>query len=973
MIPVFFAPTSAELASVLVHIRDQARKPLVVMCRTSALQTMVGHQLAHLSAYETDTDVPVRLTTFESWLRDVWIVRGDGRQLIDATGRRIYLQRILEGYAEPLSPILTTPAGRSMLEGVCKYHHLGTSTSLPPTHLVHTIEEIATRYDEEITAEGLIDIGGAIAHVRTIADEIHQDIVLLGFSDLTHAQQSLLEEVTRHHTLSILGSGAPDSLTRATVIAMAEGLGIPAVSAHDIPGMKSHQQPTISEVARQMYRSKRAVIEPNESAISFHLASGEAAQIATIIAELHRLRATDGINRIAVVLPSLRRHIPHLVRALERHQIPYQFDTEIALPATDLGIAFLALTSLIAGADDAGTVARFTESTFSGWSPTDAIRFDRVLRLQDPDDCIDRASFIDENLSQFLTREKTTTSMRAEQILELARASRFASTLEVWQELIDLMLSVGVERGSYTSFQHTVMLATYRTICTTLFELSKIKADRIHATTLKRALEGSIVQINPLFGSRDVILSTPERIDGLTFDALIVAGTDSNASTATTNLSGTQQVMHLLGMDRHRGKSDQAIEDSLSMCNRFFEVSVVQTPQTHLSIIYQQFDEKGDRLQPSGFLEEVVAQFQQRNEGFTETLKQLVTRSDELVWDSREVHDALCLSTENGAQHVVPVLGRGEHPITPPKPDEAIRISSIEAYAQCPYEWFINNRVCGFEFDRVFDMRDVGTTVHAVLKETFIRWKDAGNHPVTEENVDELQQIADEVLAEHESKRMRPLEETNPGEYLRIQQFLRNAIATEPWLRRRLDHSMNPLEFELSLPKEDPIRLEGLALSGTIDRVDVSEVGYIVTDYKTTGSGAEKPIIKQRRIQAPLYLLALEQWVNRKDPNAPQELTAKQPAGFMYRAYKHQKNALAVMDRSVVTWTDNDKTPNPANHQANHEKYAVIMDDIHALIADAINGIVRGAIPPRPKEKDREHSCNWCPVVRCPMREEGYR
>jgi len=426
-------------------------------------------------------------------------------------------------------------------------------------------------------------------------------------------------------------------------------------------------------------------------------------------------------------------------------------------------------------------------------------------------------------------------------------------------------------------------------------------------------------------------------------------------------------------MDRHGEKSEQAIEDSLSLRNRFFEVSVVATPQKHLSIIFQHADEKGAELQPSAFLEEVVAQFQKPEVGFKKTLKDLVTPNEELKWDSQEVNEALCLGIAGEVAHEVPVLGRGERCIKPHNPDSPLSVSNVEAYAQCPYEWFLGRRIDRFEFDRTFDARESGDLVHAVLKETFIRWRDSGNEPVTAENVGALHHLADEALAECEAKRARPLKETNPDEYLRIHRYLHIAIDSEPWFSRKLDYTMRPLAFELRLPEADPICVEGLALSGTIDRVDVSDEGFIVIDYKSRGSGAETPVINQRKIQAPLYLLALEQWANREQTDAPRELIGKQPVGFLYRVYKEQKKALAVIDQSVVTWADNDKTPNPAEHDKKHDTYLASMARIQELITDAIDGILHGAIAPRPLEKGWEHTCSYCPAVRCPMRKESYQ
>lgn len=956
-IQVYTTSRLSDLAALLERVREQTDTPLVVLCRTSAIQTMLGHQLAR-DSYERVTDNrSIRLWTFNAWLDDLWVRYGDGRARVDQTRRRILIEEIIDEWSGELPGALKSLGGENLLEQVCEHAHQGIEkkTSHDPT--ISAIVAIASRYRDALQEADLIDTGGIVALLEKQHLLLPYELVLYGFSDLTSAQRHILRSIAASTYVHIVGFGIEGSPTYEDTLRMAYTLSDDVRVESDSQRVDRIHPRALESVALHAFTDRPAPAQ-RDATVSFRRAFGSAATLVSVIDEIETLRDADKTQRIAVVSGSRTEDSPLLIRELEKRAIPYSFDKELSLEATELGSAFLALLGMAQGELDAATIHRYTASLFSDYPMEEAAFFDTALRTS--------ASFTEGGPRKVLARmaawlaENTKTEGR---ILSDLRACVGGCSLEQWMTIVDRMLAQANDKGFASSYQHTVTMAVYRVIGHVLEELEAARHKRITASDIMIALRRETIQLNPTPGSRDVVFTSPERIDGLLFDAVILAGIDSASYQASTTLSNTERVLERVGIGRFHGQDEVAIEQSLARRNQFYEASLLQSATKHLCVIFQVADDEGQPRQPSGFLEEIVAQFQEPKESFSDAFDRLAS-SESLAWDSPQVqaliHDVVA----------VPIVGEvaiyehGEQPLLNEAADSPISASQLELYAKCPYKWFIIYLVGLREFDRVLDARDSGSLVHDILFEAFTLMRDRDDRAITDTNLEAALRIADEVIARMEENDPHLLARDRPDEYVRALEYVRITLESEPELNARLDDLVRPLLFEYEIEREDGVIIGGAHLHGRIDRIDVSTSHYVVIDYKGSIASTVK-LIDDRNIQAGIYLLALAQLAN---TSLADSLGGKEPGAALYKSYK-RGTISAIADTSVFSM----KPKSDALDPEGHEKFTAQLAQIEGIVRDVVVGMRDGNVRPPLGGPPTDYVCSTCPFLRCPQRRMGYR
>ncbi|MCU0632511.1 MAG: PD-(D/E)XK nuclease family protein [Methanolinea sp.] len=216
-------------------------------------------------------------------------------------------------------------------------------------------------------------------------------------------------------------------------------------------------------------------------------------------------------------------------------------------------------------------------------------------------------------------------------------------------------------------------------------------------------------------------------------------------------------------------------------------------------------------------------------------------------------------------------------------PEHVYSPTSLETYAQCPFQFFLRNIVGLEDLPEVepnLSAADRGTAIHDILSTFYRRWLGSGHSKVGLSSMTEalelMQAIVGEELARYAFRsplweatciQMKGGSHTGPG-YL------------ERFLIRESEEEESPLVpscFEFSFGMEiadsdDPASVkeaveltgsegsEHLKIRGRIDRIDLSQDGFfLIYDYKT---GLQNPRFKDieagKALQLPLYLLAFE-------------------------------------------------------------------------------------------------------------------
>ncbi len=209
--------------------------------------------------------------------------------------------------------------------------------------------------------------------------------------------------------------------------------------------------------------------------------------------------------------------------------------------------------------------------------------------------------------------------------------------------------------------------------------------------------------------------------------------------------------------------------------------------------------------------------------------------------------------------------------------------TALEAWASCPYAYFVRYILGVREPDRLHDLltlrpTDRGVLVHEVLEAVVTATVATGDVPGPGEPWPESVHAA--LLAELDA-RCRAAEQRGivgaalhwRQEQRRLRRRLASFLTMD--LEARTALSVTPKEAELSFGRDTPVELalpggEVLALTGQVDRVDVGEGRVAVIDYKTgryrsEPGEAEDPLLGGRRLQLPVYGLAASRHLNLED------------------------------------------------------------------------------------------------------------
>lgn len=295
--------------------------------------------------------------------------------------------------------------------------------------------------------------------------------------------------------------------------------------------------------------------------------------------------------------------------------------------------------------------------------------------------------------------------------------------------------------------------------------------------------------------------------------------------------------------------------------------------------------------------------------------------------------------------------------------------SAIETYVNCPYRWFVANRVRPDAPDEGTGPLEQGTFVHGVFEAFYDRLPATlGTHRVTPEALSEAQvlfsQVFDEQLAAQpvlETTRYVPLTPTEQA----AAQALKKLLSANLAVQARFAPAFAPVAHELSIEPDQGIAYAGVILRGRIDRVDVDPtVGqYAIIDYKGGITGhdagfdpdkADVPALPHK-VQALIYAQALRGRV----PAHPDA----RPVGALYLSYRAREMRGLVAGSYDAAQFDLTGTARSASRVSMN--FGAYLDAIEGLIAARLDRLRAGDVAPDPLCAD---SCRFCPVVGCERR-----
>lgn len=317
--------------------------------------------------------------------------------------------------------------------------------------------------------------------------------------------------------------------------------------------------------------------------------------------------------------------------------------------------------------------------------------------------------------------------------------------------------------------------------------------------------------------------------------------------------------------------------------------------------------------------------------------------------------------------------------------------SAIELYVNCPYRWFVTQRLRPDAPDETMGPLEQGTFVHSVFDAFYRRLPEClGAARLSEANLEEGQdlfsRVFDEELAKQadlQTTRYAPISAVERADARKLKQMLLSNLSVQS----RMLPGFAPMYHEFEIHATDGVEYAGVYIRGRVDRIDSSDrTGqFVVLDYKGGVAGHDAGFdpdkvskLKDRDIDnadpglvashaLPLIGGAAYQLPHKIQTliyaQALRKLFSAYPVGALYMSYRAQegRSLLAGSYDSALL----DLAGFAKKTSAVGLNFEVFLDGVEAAVARRIDEMKQGSIEQRPLD---QRSCQYCPVTSCPRR-----
>ncbi|HET6551432.1 MAG TPA: PD-(D/E)XK nuclease family protein [Solirubrobacter sp.] len=290
-------------------------------------------------------------------------------------------------------------------------------------------------------------------------------------------------------------------------------------------------------------------------------------------------------------------------------------------------------------------------------------------------------------------------------------------------------------------------------------------------------------------------------------------------------------------------------EDTLPRERSLF-YACVSRPEEALFLSFRSSDEEGDPQQPSPFLDDVRALFTE--ELWSGRGRRLLA---EVTWPPAEAPTPHELRRAQAAGEERPAPA----PLGSPQDPDVLRLLAardresargLEAFAGCPVKWLIEHVLRPGPVDPDPEAMRRGSLGHAVLERTLRGLKArTGSARLTPDTLREaLAELATAIGELSAAARTAPAKAAARALEVDLERYIRHEAATGA--------GYEPGELEWSF---DALMIDGVAVSGRVDRIDRDGRRAIVRDYKGRTVYAGARWAEDGRIQAALYAIAVRE------------------------------------------------------------------------------------------------------------------
>ncbi|MBA2439426.1 MAG: PD-(D/E)XK nuclease family protein, partial [Thermoleophilaceae bacterium] len=730
------------------------------------------------------------------------------------------------------------------------------------------VADLYRRYRAGLEAAGLMDED---LFAWRALDALRRDpaswgvtpVFVYGFDDFTPVELDALEVLARvagaEVTVSLPYEPGREAF-RATA-RIREELSVLADRVEHLEPSDDHyakgSRDALHALERGLFQPGASEGEPG-SAVRLHAAGGERAEAELCGAEVLRLlRGGTAPGEIAVVLRDPAAYASTVEQVFGAYGIPYSIDRSVPLAHTSLGRGLLALLRCACLDGGVADLLAYLRTPGLLTEPGLADRLEADVRREGVATAAGARAVWEEQVPTF----------GLDVIDRLADATGVPELLDVLGRCLDRLFgapyrrSAPVLEGAELDDARAFRAAgeAIRELRAVLSADPRVRLDRrrVHDT-----LSTLPVRVGESSQPDRVQVASPQAVRARRFEAVLVCGLQEGEFPR-----GSVSEVFLPDADRRAIATASGLrlpmrEERLERERYLFYVCASRA-ERELVLSSRFCDEEGNPQARSFFVDDVLAIFPSLKGG--ERRRSLA----EVTWEPAEA------PTPAEWERSVALRGPRRLPapvasVTAPAAREllerrdTVSAGALEKYAGCPVRWLVEEVLRPARIEPDSDSMVRGSLAHRVLELTFRRLRErTGQRAISPGNLGQAEEIMREAMEEERDRyRVAATDSRVQAAVRRLEHDLLVALRHESEQGAVFEPGHLELRFGLEEGGYPAVEVaDGVRVRGMIDRVDVWGRYALVRDYKSgrVESYKEASWVRERRLQAPLYMLVVEE------------------------------------------------------------------------------------------------------------------
>jgi RecB family exonuclease len=834
------------------------------------------------------------VTTFDRLAERILARTGGAPEALPAAVRALYLRRLAvrsapaalgasartPGFAAALGRLVDECAQAGVDPGQLERELV--AVGAPPR--TRAVAELVAAWGREGLERGTLDESARVAEAgRRIASQLSawgsSPLLVYGFEELRSTQCSLVEAIAVRASATVALPFEPGRDAFAAAAATFERLSARADELIEQPPVGYVERASLVALERGLFAVRRpeSLVAPDGGVRLLEVA-GAAGEARVVAAEVARaLRSGLAPDDLLIVLPTGDAAHGALASALSSIDVPYALDTRTPLPQTPIGHAVSGLcryTWLRGGRNE---LFAWLRASASGLARPRVDEWDGRVRGQGRLEPADVDAFLREQGTRPLAavdqlRESDDPASALCEILEGAASAAFG-------------LDAHVEPHTHEA----IGLRAWRTAREIAGSLSGLSEPATPAE-LVAALEAASVRLGDDRPSGRVRVVGLRRARTHRVSTVFMLGLEAG------RLPRRPRPDALLGDSVRRslaGRGLPLVRSDLAAADRYLLYAALTSARGQATLVRRAVDDNGRPREASPFWNEVrdvlgdgsppVERFGIRDlthelveaPSERERLRALAALAGADALEARRI----AATVPGWSRRIARARGafaRGTRIDDPAVLAEfaarrTFGASELEVFTDCSQRWFVDRVLRPREVDRSVDARLAGSAMHNALKRFFDRLPaELGTDGVVPEQLETAQVLLARAVDDAVDALSLPQGSLAVSE---LRHALRRQLASFLRSEAALPHRFQPRHLEQSF---DPLELGGFSVTGRIDRIDVDPISArgLIHDYKSTNAESAEEIRRNRRLQLPLYMLALR------------DRLGLEPVGGVYRGIK---------------------------------------------------------------------------------------